>query len=79
VERRLSEHNEGLGAVYTRLRRPVALVWHAYYDSVAEAYAMEKRVQRWNRAQRRALIEGRLSGLPGLASRGGSRMRPPVD
>jgi putative endonuclease len=79
VERRPSEHNEGLGAVYTRRRRPVALVWHAYHDSVAEAYAMEKRVQGWNRAKRRAFIEGRLSDLPGLASRAGRRMRPPVD
>src|SRR5690349_17208921 len=42
LERRLFEHNEGIGAAYTRRRRPVRLAWHAWYDSVAEAYAMEK-------------------------------------
>ena len=67
LERRLSEHQEGLGAAYTRRRRPVRLVWHAAYDSIAEAYAMEKRVQGWNRAKRIALIEGRLDDLPGLS------------
>ena len=69
MDRRVSEHNEGLGAAYTRRRRPVRLVWHAYYDSIAEAYTVEKRLQGWSRAKRRALIEGRFEDLPGLASR----------
>ena len=74
MERRRSEHQEGLGAAYTRRRRPVRLAWHAFYDSVAQAYEMEKRVQGWSRAKRLALIEGRMSDLPSLASRPG---RPP--
>src|SRR4051794_1097363 len=69
LERRVSEHDLGLGAEYTRRRRPVTLVWHAYSDSISEAYAMEKRVQGWSRAKRRALIDGRLSVLPDLSSR----------
>jgi putative endonuclease len=73
LERRLSEHQEGLGAAYTRRRRPVRLRWHAAYDSIAEAYAMEKRVQGWSRAKRIALIEGRLDDLPGLSRRGPAR------
>jgi putative endonuclease len=73
LERRVSEHQEGVGAAYTRRRRPVRLVWHAAYDSVAEAYAMEKRVQGWGRAKRIALVEGRLGDLPGLSRRGGWR------
>jgi putative endonuclease len=76
MERRLSEHNEGLGAAYTRRRRPVRLVWHAHYDSVAEAYAVEKRVQGWSRSKRLALIEGRFDDLPKLASR--QRTAPPA-
>jgi putative endonuclease len=67
LERRLSEHEQGLGAKYTQHRRPVRLVWHAFYDSVAEAYAMEKRVQGWRREKRRALIEGRFGDLPALS------------
>ena len=77
LERRVSEHDLGLGAEYTRRRRPVKLVWHAYSDSISEAYAMEKRVQGWSRAKRRALIEGRLEDLPGLSSRVEERRRGP--
>ena len=77
LERRVSEHDLGLGAEYTCRRRPVKLVWHAYSDSISEAYAMEKRVQGWSRAKRRALIEGRLEDLPGLSSRVEERRRGP--
>ena len=69
LERRISEHNLGLGATYTRLRRrrPVHLVWAAQYDRVEDAYAFEKQIQGWGRAKRLALIEGRLGDLPALA------------
>ena len=45
LERRISEHNEGLGATYTRRRRPVVLRWSAHYERVEDAYAMEKKLQ----------------------------------
>jgi len=67
LDRRVSEHNLGLGAEYTKRRRPVRLVWCAYYDRIEDAYRVEKQVQGWGRAKRRALIDGRLSDLPGLA------------
>ncbi len=71
LERRISEHDLGLGAAYTRLRRrrPVRLVWAADFERVEDAYLFEKRIQGWSRAKRTALIEGRLSDLPSLASR----------
>jgi len=69
LERRVSEHDLGLGAAYTRRRRPVELVWSAAYDRVDEAYAMEKRIQGWSRAKRQALIDGRTDALAGLSSR----------
>ncbi|WP_307854205.1 GIY-YIG nuclease family protein [Nocardioides palaemonis] len=34
LERRLSEHVLGLGAAYTRRRRPVVLVWAGEYERV---------------------------------------------
>ena len=73
LERRVSEHQEGLGAAYTRRRRPVRLVWHAAYDSITEAYTMEKRVQGGSRAKRIALVAGRLDDLPDLSRRRGAR------
>ena len=45
VERRLWEHNEGLGARYTRTRLPVRVVYAGEFDTVADAYDREKQVQ----------------------------------
>ena len=69
LERRLSEHNQGLGAVYTRRRRPVVLAWCGEFSSIAEAFAYEKRVQGWSHRKRQALIDGDLDLLPSLSSR----------
>ena len=71
LDRRVSEHNDGLGSAYTRRRgrRPVKLVWAADFARVDEAFAFEKTVQGWNRRKRIALIEGRWGDLPALASR----------
>ncbi|MDP3890647.1 GIY-YIG nuclease family protein [Nocardioides sp.] len=69
LERRVSEHNLGLGAAYTQRRRPVRLLWAAEFDRVDEAYTFEKQIQGWNRRKREALIEGRLDALGPLSSR----------
>jgi putative endonuclease len=69
LDRRLSEHNLGLGAVYTRKRRPVVLVWSAEFELVEEAFAFEKQVQGWGRRKREALINGEMDLLPVLAAR----------
>ena len=46
LELRIHQHNSDRdGAAYTRVRRPVRLVWSAWFDSIAEAFAFEKRVQ----------------------------------
>ncbi len=67
LERRIGQHSMGEGAEYTRRRRPIRLVWSAEYDSVRDAYYLEKQIQGWSHAKRRALIEGRFGDLPGLA------------
>ncbi len=67
LERRIGEHNLGLGAQYTKRRRPVRLVWAAEFSRVDDAYRLEKQIQGWSRAKRQALIDGRLEDLPGLA------------
>ncbi len=69
LERRLSEHNLGLGAAYTRHRRPVELVWCAEFERLDDAFAFEKRVQGWGRRKREALIAGLMDDLPLLAAR----------
>ena len=67
LERRIWEHNEGLGGKYTARRRPVKLVYAAEFASIAEAYEREKQVQGWGRAKREALIDGDYAALQELA------------
>jgi putative endonuclease len=72
LQRRVDEHNLGLGSAYTRRprRRPVEVVWAHWFDRVDLAFLFEKRIQGWGRAKRIALIEGRIDVLSGLGSRG---------
>ena len=67
LQRRLTEHGSGIGAVYTRTRLPVVLVFAEEYERVDEAYAREKQIQGWSRAKREALIERSIERLPKLS------------
>jgi putative endonuclease len=69
LERRIAEHQEGLGAKYTSRRLPVKLVYGEEYDRVADAYYREKQVQGRSRAKREALIKGEYETLPALAKK----------
>jgi Predicted endonuclease containing a URI domain len=65
LEKRLWEHNNGLGANYTRKHRPVSLVWCEYTDRVEDAFRREKQIQGWSRAKKELLIDGREAELDG--------------
>ena len=67
IDRRVEQHNAGEGAVYTRSRRPVRLVYYEEFARIDDAYRREKQVQRWGRAKRHALITGQFGMLPELA------------
>ncbi len=57
VDRRVAEHNGegGLGARYTRSRRPVQLVYQEIVASRAEATRREAAIKRLDRARKLAL------------------------
>lgn len=69
IEKRLWQHNQGLGAKYTARRLPVKLVYTEEFDSIADAFAREKQVQGWGRAKREALIRGDYDALPDLTKK----------
>jgi putative endonuclease len=71
LEGRVWQHNEGLGANYTRKRKPVELVYAEDSDNIEDAYIREKQVQGWSRAKKIALIEGRQRDLRRLSERRG--------
>ena len=57
-ERRLSEHNNGEGAKYTRGRTPVELVYLECYDTQSAAMSREYELKQLRRAEKRRLIDG---------------------
>ncbi len=76
LDRRLWQHGtDDQGPLYTRRRRPVVLVWSTWSESVADAYAYEKRIQGWSRKKREALIRGEVDLLPKLSRRKGVQQR----
>ena len=58
VKKRVNQHNNRLNTkCYTYSRRPVELVYAAHFDYVWDAIAWEKRVKRWSRKKKEALIK----------------------
>ncbi|MBM7365451.1 GIY-YIG nuclease family protein [Gordonia hydrophobica] len=70
VEARFEQHQSGKGCGYTSSRRPVELVFCEEFDTIGDAYAMEKRVQNWSRAKREALIAGDFEALHRASKKG---------
>jgi putative endonuclease len=56
LERRLEEHQVGLGANYTRERLPVKLVYFEEFQRIDDAFFREKQIQGWSRKKKEALI-----------------------
>jgi len=54
----MAEHDQGLGANWTKRRRPVELVWCDWAGERYDALAFERRVKNWSRAKKEALIAG---------------------
>lgn len=52
VAARVKTHNAGLGALYTRLRRPVKLVYTEALPSRAAAMKRERQIKRYSRAKK---------------------------
>ncbi|MBF9297405.1 MULTISPECIES: GIY-YIG nuclease family protein [Mammaliicoccus] len=57
LDRRLKVHNEGKGAKYTKVRRPVKLVYHETFDNKSEALKREYALKQLSRKQKLALIK----------------------
>jgi len=67
LEKRLSEHQNGLIKGYTFSRRPVELVFSEYFPDVYDAITAERRIKGWKRVKKKALIKGDFNLLHNLA------------
>lgn len=57
VEKRLNEHNTSKrGAHYTKIRRPVKLLYKEEYKTLSEALKREAEIKRWKREEKLKLI-----------------------
>ncbi|GGD96302.1 hypothetical protein GCM10011312_19860 [Planktosalinus lacus] len=63
IDKRLMEHNNGVGSNHTRKRLPVTLIYYEEYSRIDEAFYREKQIQGWSRKKKEALIMGKLDEL----------------
>jgi len=69
LDRRIIEHQSGLGANYTKKKLPIELIYYEEYSRIDEAFYREKQVQGWGRKKKIALIKGKTYLLPKLAKK----------
>ncbi|WP_418263861.1 GIY-YIG nuclease family protein [Flavobacterium faecale] len=58
IERRVMEHNSGkYPEAYTFSRKPVHLVFYQEFTEPNQAIEFEKKIKKWSRAKKQALID----------------------
>ncbi len=62
---RLGQHERGEGADYTRRHGPVRLVYFEMFESVADAFMREKKIQGWTHGKKRKLVREGPGNRPG--------------
>lgn len=56
LKAREAKHNEGKGAKYTRSRRPIRIVYHEEFSTLADARRREAQVKSWNKIDKENLV-----------------------
>lgn len=60
LEKRIHEHNTAKnGAHYTKIRRPVELIYHEHFPTLGEARSREAVIKRMTKSAKLALIENK--------------------
>ena len=57
LDKRLSTHNEGLGAKYTRGRTPVEIIYYEEFSTRSEAQARETAIKSLTRSEKLNLVK----------------------
>ena len=69
LETRVAKHNAGTFQGYTASRRPVELIFSQWFDRNTDAIENERKLKKWSRAKKEALISGDYELLRQLAKR----------
>ena len=70
LDQRLGQHADGTFGGYTSSRLPAIMVWSAEFQHLDDAIGYERRIKRWSRQKKEALIAERYDALPKLSARG---------
>jgi len=68
LDARLEQHGLG-GSRHTSKYKAKELRWAMEFDSVADAYRVERQIHGWSRAKKEALMRGDFEAVKRLASR----------
>jgi putative endonuclease len=69
LDSRVAQHNAGMFGGYTQSRRPVELIFSQWFDQITDAIENERKLKKWSRAKKEALIRGDFASLQQLAKR----------
>lgn len=67
LELRLTQHQNGEGAMFTKAHLPVKLIYYEEFERIDDAFRREKQIQGWSRAKKEALIRGDIETLKSLS------------
>jgi len=68
--KRFDQHQSGkYKDSYTYSRRPFKLSFFAEFSDVNSAIIWEKRIKKWSRVKKKALIDGNYDALPNLSKK----------
>jgi predicted GIY-YIG superfamily endonuclease len=66
--RRFQQHVQGLGARFTKWKKPEAVLHFELFDTKFLAMEREKQLKRWSRSKKQALIDGDATALRRLST-----------
>jgi putative endonuclease len=70
LEERLEQHMQGLHPnSYTFSKRPLKIVFYEIFNSPIAAIAFEKKIKRWSKQKKEALIKAHFNLLPELSKK----------
>jgi predicted GIY-YIG superfamily endonuclease len=63
IEKRIIDHNEVRYEGYTSSRLPVTLLWSSEFSDIRYAFEYERKIKKWSRAKKEALMKGNYDQL----------------
>lgn len=67
IDQRNAQHNAGTFDGYTCSRRPLKLLWSQEFNDIRDAIEAERKLKKWTRAKKEALMRGDFEMLHELS------------